>query len=131
MDKAEATLVVGLLAGFIGLFSAVLSHLSLRYQLRKQAEEAERVREHNIKSQAVVKKLQSLEELWLLLVQIEVSCEIADETKDKYIMATLWLPENVRVEALSVLNTPSSDSERKTKVAKIRHYIIQLTDTYI
>ncbi len=130
MDKTQATLIAGALAAFVGFFSALLSHLSLRYQLKKQAEESERVRVHSIKTQAMPNKIQSLEQVWFFLIEIEGLEVIPNKIIEPYIKATLWLPEDVRVLALSLLGSSITTETRVCLIAELRAKIIDLSKDY-
>jgi len=127
MDRATATLIVGLLAGFIGLLSAVMSHLSLRFQLKKQSEESEQIRKHHLELQVHPKRLEAIEEVWLLLIKIEVDDTMSETQKDAYIKATLWLPEEVRLLSLTLLKHLDNKVDMQAVVSDIRHKLIELT----
>ena len=130
MDKGMATLVVGILAGTIGLISALLSHLSLRFQLKQQAEESLSTRKHSLKVSTLPKLIDSMENTWYLLSQLEENRSLSEEQKTSLIKCTLWLPERTRIRVLLALKERTQKKQDEL-ISNARKELISITNNLI
>lgn len=130
MDTGLAALVVGILAGTIGLISALLAHLSLRFQLKQQAEESLSTRQHLLKVSTLPKVIDSMENAWHLLSLLEENRSLSDEQKTSLVKCTLWLPKQTRISVLLALKERTQKKQDEL-ISDARKELISITNSLI
>jgi hypothetical protein len=128
MNEPLAIVIAGIgsavIAGFIGLVSALISFRQFNKQLSIQALESKNNREHDLVKQTLIKRNEALEQIWQLSYVLEVQSYVLNQQQtDDYVKALMWCPKEIREISLHLLS--SREARTKTVVAELRNRLLE------
>lgn len=118
--ETSVWLVIGpaLIAGGIGLVSAVLSLVSARQSLAHTAAAETAAHDHQLDLLVYERRFLAIENIWHSLFEVEQSQRLTADSRNEVVRATVWLPEESR---RMVLQTILELQDRDPDPAALRH----------
>jgi hypothetical protein len=92
-----------LIAGAVGLLSALLSYLAARRALEHTAQESSERRVSERSLHVWQRHLDAIETLWLTIYEFERAGALSDASRTTAIRSVFWLPEEASREVLTAL----------------------------
>jgi hypothetical protein len=111
-------LVVGptFIAGSVGVLSAWMSYMSAQRALAHATDTSAHRRRHERALQALSRRLDAIETIWLAIYQLERTGELDESSRATVVQAVVWLPEQASRQVLNALidnrADPTSQAER-------------------
>src|SRR4051794_24695203 len=102
MLATSAWLAIGpaLIAGGIGLTSAVLSFLMARASLDRAAIESDRDRRNQRDLLLLPRRSEAAAQVWKLVYVVESTGTLTDSSRSEFATAVMWLPREAQEEVL-------------------------------
>ncbi len=124
-------LVIGpaLIAGGIGLTSALLSYRSSQAAMKRGALDAIDERAHQRELLVLDHRLMAIETIWQRIFEIERTGHLPDEAQTEIVRAVVWLPENAGKEVLSTVVALREGSSSSAEFESVRKTLQELTHT--
>lgn len=114
-----------LVAGGVGLLSALLSYLMARYQIRQLQEEQQANRTFQLRTTSLGRRHDSLEAVWGLLWSLEEAGALTELEVAELVRCSVWLPTSIRDMAIGVVSKASrSEAVVPQEIAEIRRSIV-------
>ena len=114
LDPDYASAAASLLVGFAGTLASLL------IVLRQQRHKIEEIRVQ-MKEQLILltrtRSLDAVEKWWQASVALQSGEQLSDEKEEELLRAALWLPEEIRSKAISVLREPHATGTSGTSGA--------------
>lgn len=120
------TAVSGLIAASVGIASAWLQ-FKLNVQLIR---DNERARRHEVWQEIHGRVRDAARTIWIISYKVERDSNVTEAEIEEYVAATMWLPEEVRVLALQVLEQSqksANDLTTQTAAGALRQAISLVT----
>jgi hypothetical protein len=102
----SAWLAIGpaLIAGSIGLTSAVLSFVAAQRSLARAQQDAREQRDHQRRLLVWKRQLDAVETVWLLVFELEASGRMDETAQQKMMKSIVWLPDDAGRDVLALVN---------------------------
>lgn len=132
VSATSAWIAIGpaLIAGGIGLASALLSFLSARRSVQLSHEDARENRRHQLDLLVWQHRLAAVESVWELMFELEHSGRMSDAARDRLIAAVVWLPEETgrKVLELVVAFRIDPEGEHGPGLEDVRRALLAVAD---
>jgi hypothetical protein len=130
---ASIWLTIGpaLIAGGIGVFSAVLSFAMANRSVEAARDEAHETRLAQRDLLVWQHRLSAVETVWLLAFEIERTMAITSQARDTLVRSVVWLPDPARSHTLALVVGLQDDSQHdlSNRLEKLRDSLLQLGTT--
>lgn len=119
-----------LIAGTIGLVSALLSFSSSRATLRRSSEDSAAERAHQRAMLVFDRRLLAIEAIWQRIFEIERTGKLGDEAQIEIVRAVVWLPDEAKREVLTAVKGQQEERDMTKAFQQVRKTLEALTEKY-
>jgi hypothetical protein len=132
VSATSAWIAIGpaLIAGGIGLASALLSFLSARRSVQLSHDDARANRRHQLDLMVWQHRLAAVESVWELMFEMEHSERMSDSARDRLIAAVVWLPKETGRKVLELVVAFRTDPEddHRQGLEEVRRALLAVAD---
>lgn len=112
----STSLAPAVIAGVVALLSASLSAAVALYTIRRASVDRLDMRSQEFAMQLLPKRLDAYERLWGALIVIEQEGAVEPSIADDLVRSSIWLPQRLRNDLLSLLLSDTVDHEQVRNV---------------